>query len=229
MTPPIVTNGLVLHLDAANIRSYPKSGVTWTDLSGNSINGTLTNSPTFNSNDGGSLVLNGTNQYIDFGNNTLGVELQDKSACAWIYQTTTPTGVGGIIDKDFETSSTVYGGWGFWITAANKMSLWVHGNKDLIDTGKSITNNAWQHVAASYNYGSKSVSFYLNGVFNSTVTDATIVEKVSNTTSLKIGAIRTGSNFYTGRVANVLIYNRRLSAVEIAQNYNAQKSRFNLI
>ena len=226
--PRIVTNGLVLALDAADRNSYVSGSTTWRDLSGNGVNGTLLNSPTFNSSNGGSIVFDGTNDYVDLGDNKLGVEVQDKSGCAWIYQTTTTATVAGIIDKDFETNLTTYGGWGFWITSTNKMSFWLQGNKDLTDTGTSITNNAWQHISFSYNSTAKAVSFYLNGIFTSTITNATIVEKISNTTPLKLGAIRAGSNFFTGRIATALVYNRQLTAVEIAENYNAQKSRFNL-
>ena len=61
----IITDGLVIALDAANTKSYPGSGTTWSDLSGNSNNGTLTNGPTFNSGNGGSIVFDGTNDYIN--------------------------------------------------------------------------------------------------------------------------------------------------------------------
>ena len=226
--PTIVTNGLVLSLDAADKGSYIGSGTVWSNLVSANVSGSLVASPTFNASNGGSIVFNGTTQYANLGNNTLGVELQDKSVSAWIFQTATPAAAGPIIDKDFDTSPTVYGGWGFWITPANKMNFWVHSNKDLVDTGTSITNNTWQNVVVSYSYSGKSVSFYLNGNFNSTRTDATIVEKVSDTTTLKLGAMRTPAFFYTGRIANTLLYNRALSASEIAQNYNAQKSRFGL-
>ena len=228
--PSIIRDSsLVLDLNAADRNSYVSGSTTWNDLSGNNYSGSLTNSPTFDGTNGGSIVLNGTTQYVNLGNNNLGVELQNKSGCVWVYQTATPAIPAGIIDKDFDTNATTYGGWGFWITSANKMSFWVQGSKDLVDTGTAITNNTWQHIAFSYNYSAKSVSFYLNGIFTSTITDATIVEKVSNTTSLKFGAIRAGSsNFFAGRIANTLVYNRALSAAEILQNYNAEKSRFGL-
>ena len=60
----IVTNGLVLSLDAADRNSYPGTGTTWRDMSGNGNNGTLTDGPTFNSNNGGSIVFDGTNDYV---------------------------------------------------------------------------------------------------------------------------------------------------------------------
>jgi hypothetical protein len=226
--PNIVTSGLTLMVDSGYIPSYPTTGTSWNDLGGNNVNGTLVANPTFNTSNGGSLVFNGTTQYSDFGNNTLGVELQNKSGCAWIYQTTSTATVAAIIDKDFDIDATSYGGWGFWVTSTNKLSFWVHSAKDLVSTGPSITNNTWQHVAFSYNYTEKSVSFYLNGVLNSTITNSTIVEKVSNTTTLKIGAFRNASNFFTGRISNAQVYNRALSGTEILQNYNAQKSRFGL-
>jgi hypothetical protein len=109
------------------------------------------------------------------------------------------------------------------------MMFWLQGQKDITDAGsRTITNNTWQHIAFSYNYSAKSVSFYLNGILNSTVANATIVEQASDTTTLKIGAFRSGGNFFNGTISNVLIYNRQLIASEVLQNYNALKSRFNL-
>ena len=66
--PKIVTNGLILYLDAANIRSYPKSGTAWTDLSGQGNNGTLTNGPTYSQDNGGGFLFDGVNDYVDTGN-----------------------------------------------------------------------------------------------------------------------------------------------------------------
>ena len=63
-SPRIVTDGLVLCLDAANSRSYPKTGTTWTDRSTSGNNGTLTNGPTFDTNNGGSIVFDGSNDSV---------------------------------------------------------------------------------------------------------------------------------------------------------------------
>jgi hypothetical protein len=64
-SPLIVRDGLVLCLDAANPRSYPKSGTTWSDLAG-ANNGTLTNmTDNFNQDDKGSLSFDGSNEYVD--------------------------------------------------------------------------------------------------------------------------------------------------------------------
>ena len=65
--PTVVTNGLVLALDAADRNSYPGSGTAWTDISGRGNTGTLTNGPTYSSANGGSIVFDGTNDYVDCG------------------------------------------------------------------------------------------------------------------------------------------------------------------
>lgn len=223
----IVTSGLVFAVDTADRNSYTSGSTTFRDLSENRRNGTLTNSPTYNSANGGSIVLNGTTQYIDYGNNTLGVEVQDKTACAWIYKTSSG-GIYGIIDKDFDNGDPNYGGWGFWIYSTDKLTYWAQSNKDLIDTGTSVGVNSWRYVCVSWNNTSKSATFYLNGTLNSTVTNATIVEKVSDTTTLKIGAARNVQGHFPGRVSCVSVYNRQLTASEILQNYNATKTRFGL-
>lgn len=69
-SPRAVTNGLILSLDAANTRSYPGSGTVWTDLSRSGINGTLTNGPTFNTANGGNIVLDGTDDYVNCSNSS---------------------------------------------------------------------------------------------------------------------------------------------------------------
>ena len=63
-SPSIVTDGLALCLDGANVKSYPGSGTTWKDLSGKGNDGTLTNGPTFSSDDGGSILVDGSNDFI---------------------------------------------------------------------------------------------------------------------------------------------------------------------
>jgi hypothetical protein len=84
-SPSIVTSGLVLCLDAANPKSYPGSGTTWTDLSGNGNNGTLVNGPTYSSVNGGSIVFDGSNDYISTAY-SIGTVSQQSISC-WISKT----------------------------------------------------------------------------------------------------------------------------------------------
>ena len=69
-SPLIVTDGLVLCLDAANKKSYSGSGTTWTDRSGNGNNGTLVNGPTFDSGNGGSIDFDGVDDNVNLGNDS---------------------------------------------------------------------------------------------------------------------------------------------------------------
>ena len=84
--PNIIKDGLVLTLDASSQRSYPGSGTTWYDLSGNGNNGTLTNGPTFDSGNGGSIVFDGTNDYVNgpTTNSVIGNNISLISLSAWV-------------------------------------------------------------------------------------------------------------------------------------------------
>ena len=219
-------NGLIFYVDPGKISSYSGSGNTIRDIQTVTTIGTTQNSPTFTSTPPGYFSYNGTSQYIDFGNVAL-AEVQDKTAMAWIYITSSLASPSGIIDKDFDNGVPNYGGWGFWagpITGGNGVWFWTQSNKDLKDT-TVLALNTWYHVAVVWNYASKSATFYVNGVQKSTQTDATIVEKVSDTTSLKIGLFRT-TYYFPGRIGAVQVYNRQLTAGEVLNNYNADASRY---
>jgi len=225
----IVTSGLTFCVDAGYTPSYLRSGTTWTDLSFSGSNGTLTNGPTFDINNGGSIVFDGVNDYVNFGNKNLGLDLVNKSFCAWVYLGSTLANPTGIIDKDFDTGPGVYGGWGFWVGSDRKLWWWNTANQDIRDTGTAIGTNVWTHVAVTYNASTKTATFYLNGTFNSSASNSSVSELSSSTQPLVIGCIRNAVGaFLNGRIANVLAYNRILSASEVSQNYNAQKSRFGL-
>ena len=108
-SPKIITNGLVLSLDAANNKSYPRSGTTWTDLSGNSNTGTLTNGPSFNDGNQGSIVFDGINDYASLstttptdlqGNPAFTVDGWFKSNGDWTGGATWGIGGGGFLAHD---------------------------------------------------------------------------------------------------------------------------------
>ena len=105
--PRIVTDGLVLALDAGNTKSYPGSGTTWTDLSGRGNTGTLTNGPTYSSANGGSIVFDGTNDHVTMsGNNISGLsaETTDFSICIWVKYNSTAS-YGAFFAKQNSISS----------------------------------------------------------------------------------------------------------------------------
>lgn len=227
-SPKIITDGLVLCLDAGNRKSYSGSGTVWRDLARNN-NGTLTNGPTFSSANGGSIVFDGNNDCSIHGQSFISLDLIDKTLQCWIRKN--GSSQKGIIDKEFDNGGSSYGGWGFWTQSNGKLWWWNHGGLDLLDNGPlSIQNNIWTDVAVSWNSTTKSASFYINGALNSTRTNVGIVEKASIGADLLVGALRNqlAGYFFDGNIAIVKAYNRILTQSEIVQNYNATKGRFNL-
>lgn len=242
----IVRSGLVLYLDAKH--SYPsRTGIgttttgasapagsstdvdvyNWYDMSGYENNGELVNRVGYNAANGGSLVFDGFNDYVDCGGSFTAFDLIDKSFQSWVKRNSASTGV--IIDKDFDSGSD-YGGWGFWIETTGKPWWWVHANKDIKDNGSnSAAVGSWTNIAIVWNSSTKTASFYINGVLNSSISDVTIVEKPSGSSRICVGAFRNGTgNFTNGSISQVLGYTRQLTAAEVLQNYNATKSRYGL-
>jgi len=108
-----ITSSLVLNYDAGNILSYPGTGTIWKNMAASTTNnGVLTNGPTYSSTNSGSIVFDGTNDYVSGGTANMGLDLSDKTFQCWIR--TNGLGNYGIIDKDFDTGPGVYGGWGYY-------------------------------------------------------------------------------------------------------------------
>ena len=103
VAPNIVTDGLVLYLDAANTKSYASGSTAWNDLVGIN-NGTLVNGPTFNSANGGSIVFDGSNDYVS---TTYNAVLTNFTFCAWFRQSGSVISYQRIVDKNYIT--------GFWV------------------------------------------------------------------------------------------------------------------
>lgn len=224
--PDIIESGLVLCLDAANKNSYRGSGTTWTDLSGNGNNGTLTNGPTFSAGNQGSIVFDGTNDYISFGNNgsttAFDFGTSNITFAFWIYPTNWADGTSrGIITKKANDAS---GGWVIYNDGgyATKINARI-GLQNNFPSSTSVTTNIWQNWTLTRN--STTLSWYYNGVFDTSATQT--VYNVSDTSvELQIARSQTWNGYFVGNISNLLFYNRALSATEVLQNYNATKSRF---
>ena len=219
--PRIVTDGLVLSLDAGDRNSYPGSGTTWRDLSGNGNSGSLVNGPTFNSANGGSIVFDGGDDRVDISHNTLYNFTTGLTISCW-YKTT----VG--LDSYITTKSddSFYLCVGPLGTTANKMSFFLNGTTGgwLQSTANANTGN-WIHVSATWIGG---VSYiYLNGVLDISGSRPGTLQTGASAVNLAYRGV--GVNKYlNGSISNFQMYNRALSASEVLQNYNAQKSRFGL-
>lgn len=212
----VVLNGLVLYLDAANKKSYPGTGTTWYDMSGNGYAGSLVNGPVWNSDSGGSIAFDGTNDFIST-NYAPGTVSQQTVNC-WINKTNTQYSY-------IVASSTTYFGLEIYPTI-------VYVNIANNQYGQVSYNiNGWQNITFTYD-GSQAdnttrLKIYLNGTLQTVAYTGTIP---SSTTvpSITIGSRWWTSGYSQGSISNVQIYNRALSAQEVLQNYNTHKSRFGL-
>jgi len=215
--PSIVTNGLVLNLDAANIKSYPGSGTTWSDLSGNRNTGTLVNGPTFSRDGGGNIVFDGVDDYISFSAITNTIYTVDF----W-YKMGGNDGTYGYFASSGDNGLAIGEGGTFNGLVYGQFYYWNGATSNLLGTIPSTTN--WNHICALINTTTNNIQIYGNGNQLSTTNITGMSTSITN-----IGRyIASNLNFLKGSLANYLIYNRALTAQEIQQNYNALKSRFNL-
>jgi hypothetical protein len=236
--PNIITNGLVLSLDAANIKSYFGSGNVWRDLSGNRNNGTLVNGPTFNSANGGSLVFNGTNTYVSCSIASAQILSNNQFTVNYWLQITGSARGDFFGIKNFNTPQDDIG---FFIDTNNKLFAYFNVQGTITNNGvgsgyASISSTTFSRNII-YNItcmkdASQKIVMYVNGVLdNNTYSTTTNTANVAST-SLWIGSNRinatTPALTWPGNIYNVQIYNRALSASEILQNYNATKGRFGL-
>jgi len=241
--PQIVTNGLIMNLDAADRNSYPGSGTTWYDTSGNGNNGTITN---------GELVTNTNGGYLqNTGNvsNFFYISVSDSTSISNMFSTTT---VGWTIEEVIWTNSTTYpeADAGSVISSAaygagNTGFDWNHGygvgsfqfGQSNISGGSyddvviaSIPSqfaqfNIWRIRTMIWNRGTNTNSLYINNTFiGSGSTPNTAGQSLYDGDGCSLGTLY-GWKFY-GRRASIRFYNKVLSTTEIAQNYNALKTRF---
>jgi hypothetical protein len=220
--PNVVTNGLVLALDAANPKSYVSGSSTWSDLSGNSNNGTLTNGPIFDSGSGGSIVFDGTNDSITFTTtiNSVGMYQSNFSNEFWFKPNSITQ--GALLSAD---GSPVAGGQYAVVLRSTSILVSFYGE----DQGGALpSTNIWYHFINTYNYTTKSSLMYVNGNLFSTLTRTFDLGASIQNSTLRSGIYGFGGSYFNGSLANIKIYNRALSSSEVLQNYNALKSRFNL-
>jgi hypothetical protein len=219
----IVTNGLVMYLDAGSRMSYRSGSTTWSDLSGNGYNGTLTNGPTFNSTNQGNIVFDATNDYVQVSDNA-NLRTSSGTYSVWYNCITTLGGSSAYASVLFK-SDAVGSYNGYIILATNTYVLVSIKNAT---TGYALGGydaTGWTN-ATLVNSSGTSFSFYLNGVLMGTQATATVTIS-SQAMRLGIGLDSFWANF-SGSIAQTMIYNRALSAQEIAQNYNTTKTRFGL-
>ena len=219
--PNIVTDGLVLALDAANNKSYISGSTTWNDLSGNNNSGSLTNVPAFSSANNGSLVFNGTNQSVNSSNSTSLNVGNTISVFSWFYVNSL-TGYQPIAAK-----SVLNTGWEMANNAGTfrcTLRPTTAGSNNITVGSLSIGN--WYYGGFTCN--NTTIRLYLNNAETGNTSASSLTLDTAGLLYIAQRNDTVNINFFNGNIANVQIYNRALSTLEIQQNYNGQKSRFNL-
>jgi hypothetical protein len=230
--PQLVTNGLVMYLDAADRTSYPAYGTSWKDLSGGN-NGTLTNGPTFSSTNGGSIVFDGTNDYVLVNSGSTSINPTTAITVASYFNISSYS--ANYAPMVFKQNN--YGG------QFEQYSLYlVNTEVGFVMTGidrsqkiaRSIADyrNQFVYAVGTCDINTDELKLYINGIliqttsFPSTFDIADTPINIGGSGVLKFGA--TYARFANGKIYSTQIYNRALSAAEVTQNFNAQRQRFNI-
>ena len=233
----MIQDGLVLSLDASDKNSYPGSGTTWFDVSGAGYNSTLTNGPTFSTNNGGVIVFDGADDYVQipsnnyWNSNVFGTATNFTIAC-WakpdLYENWDT-----LISK---IDLNVVGGWysanegpAIWTDVSGFVAVFSSGV--CCNPGGSIlqifypTSNTQKWFNLCLTGDGTTLRFYVDGaeVGNTLISNRTYPVTVSN-----VGPTLGWRQNWKGQMGNALFYTRGLTASEVLQNYNAMKSRFGL-
>jgi hypothetical protein len=232
---PGVTDGLVLYLDAAKRESYPGSGTTWIDLSGNGNNGTLTNGPTHTGfSKTSAMEFDGVDDVVVMSISS-SIPVNTFTYDIWCIPTTThqidtqsTSGTGGtsgqryLVGPVFKSPTNSGAG----ISAGtNGISVYEHSDGYL--PALLVSTTAISSVSASLItivYNNKQPTLYINGTFDKNGLTSTRTNVFGDFSA--IAAYFYGS--FQGKIHYVRVYNRALTASEVLQNYNALKGRFGL-
>jgi len=229
----IVTDGLVFYVDAGNEDSYPGSGGTWSDLIGgndgsfNNMDDVNNPSGNYDSGNGGSIVFDGVNDYVEAGP----IQPAQFTLSCWFKSTGPPSNndsIGGALmvsDPQFVSNALP------WFIAHSyldqKIILIIESNTGTVSTASNSASNDQVHFVSA-TYDGTVGSIYLNGQFVTSAVASNPTYNTSGNINVQIG--RWGYSSFqrhlNGNIYNASIYNRALSASEVLQNYNALKNRF---
>jgi hypothetical protein len=223
--PKIVTDGLVLALDAGNTKSYAGSGTVWRDLSGNNNSGSLTNGPTFDSGNGGSIVFDGVNDFVN-------IPYSGSTANTYTFSITMKSNT---MDSNSSNRQTLFGLSEGTNQSFRIFSIEVWGNTGVGFRGDGGSTQDVNFFAYFWNLGKDANNInvytitltptyhriYVNGELKNTINIAT----TAPFDNIVLGWRRSG-NFWNGRCYNFNMYTRELTPQEILQNFNATRGRY---
>jgi hypothetical protein len=216
VAPTIVTNGLTMYLDAGNSTSYNGSGTTWYDISGNTADITLVNSPTYTSGTPSYFSFNGTNQRGS-GTKTNVLPTTAYTKMIWVY-------LNSYADNNMISSDT--GGHFLYMAGSNKIysghANW--GNYAAYPSTGTLSLSTWYNIALTFST-TNGMKLYINNVLDSTYTSNKAAHGGNGSTNI---AAFGGGNLLNGRIGRVFCYNRELASTEISQNYSITKATYGL-
>lgn len=236
----IVRGNIELHLDAANPLSYPGTGTTWTDLSGNGRNATLTNGPTFTADLGGTggyITLDGSNDYISLGTN-FNYTTEAFSIVMWVRLLSFDANLGYncvLFWKGNYQVSGYYcevqpqnGAINFWTnqSGASQFTQATYQPNPSSWPFKGLMPDDWYHICITRS--GTSARIYLNGIDRNSTSGTHTNPATASTNNFEIGRYNSVSGFQPSRWASFIIYQRALTAAEVLQNFNASRKRFGL-
>jgi hypothetical protein len=217
--PKIITDGLVLHLDAANSKSYGGSGTVWNDLSGNGNNGTLVNGVGFDGGNGGSLVFDGVNDVVIGQSPSIPIS-NAFTISVWVRHNTLPNQVHRYLTMEGEIGVLRHDGGNrsrqlhFYIKTSGTLKTNLRVNNALVI-------NTWYYIVGTWD--GTTLRLYRNAFQIGTNTPGGTLDGGSLNYS-----VSSGGESLNGKIPQVSIYNRALTTSEILQNYNATKGRYSL-
>jgi hypothetical protein len=228
--PGIVTEGLVLYLDAANRKSYPGTGTISNDLSNIGNNGTLVNGVSYSTTNSGIFTFDGTNDMIT--TTTSFVDPEAYSLVVW-FKTSSASGkkIIGFENNQTGISTTQYDRHLYVNTSGNLVYGIYNGGFFYATSTVTVNNNQWFCACTTYGSEGATARLYLNGISNATVT---ITGNENYTGFWRIGGYKLASwnlgadGYFPGSIGNIMIYNKGLNSSEVLQNFNALRGRFGI-
>ena len=232
VTPVVVTSGLIMYLDAGNVLSYPGTGTTWFDLTTNNNNGFLINSPTYSSANGGSILFNGINQFVNIPTTNISlVNVSQFSYSAWVkFNSEIPGNAFFSYGELNGFNSDILFAW-----SGGNLFFQVNNGSDGSGSYSYNTFNTWVNLSVVYDgslFGnSNRLKLYVNGVLVTLTFSYTVPATTGfvSQPSCELGDyVGDGSNVFciNGNIATTLLYNRALTSQEVLQNYDAFKLRY---
>jgi hypothetical protein len=214
-SPKVVTDGLVLYLDAANPNSYVSGSTTWRDISRSGNNGTLVSGSSYSSADGGSIVFDGVDDYVS--------TTQSLTSLSFSYEVfLRPT---NITKDQMYIGTTIPATYIRIVGSSAFMSVNTTSGQRTLSHSQTLSNNTPYHIVSIYN--GVRLKIYVNGVLTEgSILNLPLEQPVA---TFRIGRWRDiDLRSFVGQIYTVRLYNRELSQSEVTQNYNATKTRFGL-